>query len=270
MKKLSELKKFWKRYAPYTLHPEDEECLGTSRGKHCLHIPLEEIREKFQDKNGSLKAKSAKAEFVKQFSASKILTNMFAVPFQGNIEKAKFFILTGNPGFEPGDYEDEHEDKGYIRLLENNLRFRSESFFCLDPAAKRTGGFEYWSKPAKIPRVAKALSEIRADLSFDDCYEFVKRNTCVIETVAYHSCNSPSSKIYNLPSSQLMKDFVQKELTKRANNGEVFIFVWRSASIWNLKPSSNIMIRPPKKAQASSIFSNEAETIAKFLESKHG
>ena len=42
---IEELKKFWSKYFPYKLHPDDENYLGNLRNKYCLDISIENLRK---------------------------------------------------------------------------------------------------------------------------------------------------------------------------------------------------------------------------------
>ena len=104
---INELKEFWSKYTHYQLHPDDEKYLGQNKDKYCLEISIEEIRKKY---GHDLKADQTREKFISdKNNKNKILTNLLVVPFFGDVENAKIYILMGNPGFHTGDYVDEIE-----------------------------------------------------------------------------------------------------------------------------------------------------------------
>ena len=119
---INELKKFWSIYQNYKLHPEDEKYLGSNKDQFCLDITIDELREKY---GTDLKSDNTRESFLKdKFNKNKILTSLSVVPFFGDVENSKIYILMGNPGFHTGDYVDEIENKDYINLIEQNLKLQ--------------------------------------------------------------------------------------------------------------------------------------------------
>lgn len=259
---IEELKNFWANYKPYKLHPEDESYLGQNKKKYCLEISIEELRARY---GNDLKSNNTREKFINEKqNKNKILNNLFVVPFFGDVENAKIYILMGNPGFHTGDYVDETENKKYIELLKNNLSINSKTFICLRDEAINTGGFEYWSNNGRIPKISKFLSNLNTQSSLKN-YEFVKDSICVVESIAYHSCNKPSNELYNLPSSKLTKRLVNEYIQQRVDENKAMCFVWRSVNFWNMNFHKNLLIRDPSQAQLSVFKNNEAEIMAKFL-----
>ena len=123
---IKDLKSFWSKYIPYNLHPDDENYLGQSKQKYCLEISIEELRAKY---GNDLKSDNTREKFIDdKKNRNKILSNLFVVPFFGDVENAKIYILMGNPGFHTGDYIDELEDKNYIELNKKNLKLELKTF----------------------------------------------------------------------------------------------------------------------------------------------
>ena len=117
---INELKEFWSKYTHYQLHPDDEKYLGLNKDKYCLEISIEEIRKKY---GHDLKADQTRENFTNdKNNKHKILTNLLVVPFFGDVENAKIYILMGNPGFNPGAYIDEVVDENYISLVNQNYK----------------------------------------------------------------------------------------------------------------------------------------------------
>ena len=79
-----------------------------------MNIDINFFTQKYSN---NLKNKENDQDFQSQFDPKAIHTNMYCKPFIGNIEKAKIFILYGNPGLALGDYQDEHHDQKYIKKL---------------------------------------------------------------------------------------------------------------------------------------------------------
>ncbi len=97
-------------------------------------------------------------------------------------------------------------------------------------------------------------------------YEFVKQSVCVVESIAYHSCNKPNDELYNLPSSKLTKRLVNEYIQQRVNDNKAMCFVWRSVNFWNMNFYKNLLIRDPKQAQLAFFKNDEVEVMAKFLD----
>ena len=259
---IEDLKLFWSKYHSYKLHPDDEDYLENNKEKHCLEISIEELRKKY---GNNLKSDNTREKFLNdKNNKNKILNNLLVVPFFGDVENAKIYILMGNPGFHTGDYIDEIEDKKYIELIKDNLKLQSKTFVCLKDEAINTGGYRYWSNNGRIPKISKYLTNLNKQSSSKN-YELVKKSICVVESIAYHSCNKPGNELYNLPSSKMTKRLVNEYIQKRVNNNQAMCFVWRSVSFWNMKLHKNLLIREPKQAQLSVFTNKEAEVMAKFL-----
>ena len=117
------------------------------------------------------------------YKKHKILTNLLVVPFFGDVENAKIYILMGNPGFNPGAYIDEVEDENYISLVNQNLKLELKTFKPLHEKAIKTEGYDYWSHKGRIPKITKLLTELNKK-DYSQNYEFVKNSICVIESIA--------------------------------------------------------------------------------------
>jgi|TARA_B110001450_G_scaffold253437_1_gene276881 hypothetical protein len=259
---IEDLKSFWSNYNPYKLHPEDENYLNQNKQKYCLEISIEELRIKY---GNDLKSDLTREKFVNdKNNKNKILINLRAGPFFGDVTNAKIYILMGNPGFHTGDYVDEIEDENNIHLLNANLNLELKTFGCLHDKAIKTGGYRYWSNKGRIPKISKILTSINKQSSIKN-YQLVKDSICVVESIAYHSCNKPNDELYNLPSSKLTKRLVNDYIQERVNNDKAMCFVWRSAAFWNMNSHKNLLIRDPKQAQLAVFKNDEAEVMAKFL-----
>ena len=167
---INELKEFWSKYTHYQLHPDDEKYLGLNKDKYCLEISIEEIRKKY---GHGLEADQTRENFTNdKNNKHKILTNLLVVPFFGDVENAKIYILMGNPGFNPGAYIDEVEDENYISLVNQNLKLELKTFKPLHEKAIKTEGYDYWSHKGRIPKITKLLTQLNKK-DYSKNYEFV-------------------------------------------------------------------------------------------------
>ena len=261
---MQELKDFWTRYEPYKLHPDDEEYLKWNKDECCIHLSIEELRNQY---GNNLKYNETNENFKKiKTNIDKILTNLLVVPFFGNVLNAKIYILMNNPGFETGDYVDEHEDIEYINLIKQNLKLELNTFMCLHKDAIRTGGYNYWSNSARIPKIAKEYKRI-SNMSYEKSLEIVKDSISIIETIPYHSSKLPRKEklLLNMPSSCLIKKFVSNYVMERVQSNKAMIFVWRGAIFWDIKEQKNVIIR--KTAQQNGyLWDNEVRTMVDFLQ----
>ena len=259
---ISDLKKFWSKYIPYKLHPDDEDYLNNDKDKYCLEIPINEFRNQYGE---DLKSDSTLENFKKEKgNQNKIFINLLPIPFLGDVVNAKVYILMGNPGFHSSAYIDEVENEDYVKLIKKNLLLSSDSFICLKDEAKETGGYKYWSQKGRIPKISQALDNINNKSSAEN-YKFVRDSVCIVESIAYHSCAKPNNELYKLPSSKLTKRLVNEYIQNRVYEKKAMCFVWRSASFWKMKEHLNILIRNPKEARLSNFTNDEVEKIARFL-----
>mgnify|MGYP001446622124 CR=1 FL=1 len=122
--------------------------------------------------------------------------------------------------------------------------------------------FVLWAKKSQ-----KYLTNLNNQSSQKN-YELIKKSICVVESIAYHSCNKPNDELYNLPSSKLTKRLVNEYIQQRVNENKAMCFVWRSVNFWNMNFHKNLLIRDPKQAQLSVFKNDEAEVMAKYLYEK--
>lgn len=268
---LERFKNFWARYKPYVLHPDDEKSLNKYQIKNWFeHNTLNELRECYGKdlKNADeqfLEVMEKKHPEIKHWKLAH--TNLFAIPFIGDLEHAKIYILYGNPGFDIGAYSDEHENAHHIAELKRNLNFESKTFFYIEDAYKETGGYKYWKNKKRLGTgILDALSE-STSFDQDKSFEIICRSVCLIESVAYHSRKTPYVKPEHLESSKQAKQLVHEFLLPKARRDEIFIFVWRQAQFWNLEEEENILIRRGNPV-GSTIQKEERKRIVKFLSSE--
>ena len=254
------LKKFWSHYSPYQLHPEDGDYLDLHTSEYCLDLSIDDMRLEYGE---DLSRVSVNNKFKKDSSKNnKILSRLYPVPFFGNVLHAKVYILTGNPGFATWCFIEDYENQEYINLLQENLKLSMNTPFNIHSSLATTGGYEYW-KP-KYERIINAVAN-KSDWNRTKAEKIVHENVAVIESVAYHSNKRPPDKLFNLPSSQLNKEFVQNYVLKRVRSNQALIFAWRAASHWELDANEdNILVRNPRAA-IGDINPDEINAMGDFI-----
>jgi hypothetical protein len=254
------LKKFWSHYSPYQLHPEDRDYLDLHTSEYCLDLSIDDMRLEYGE---DLSRVSVNNKFKKDSSKNnKILSRLYPVPFFGNVLHAKVYILTGNPGFATWCFIEDYENQEYINLLQENLKLSMNTPFNIHSSLATTGGYEYW-KP-KYERIINAVAN-KSDWNRTKAEKIVHENVAVIESVAYHSNKRPPDKLFNLPSSQLNKEFVQNYVLKRVRSNQAMIFAWRAASHWELDADEdNVLVRNPRAA-IGDISTDEIDVMGDFI-----
>ena len=157
-------------------------------------------------------------------------------PYNGDLARAKVFILLLNPGLSLADYHIA-PDKEFVEeslSIINQEGFDSKfPFSCLNPNFYYWSGFQYWHsrlKPLILEiKTQKGLSTYKEALSF------VAKNIATVQFVAYHSSQfgSEHEKISKQLSSnqKILQDSV-KELIERARRKEIILLVGRAFQKW--------------------------------------
>lgn len=276
---IQEYKDFWSKYEPYKLHPTDDEALSKlsieQRNKLVTNLSPQVLKKKYIDLDDLEKNK----EFHNDLEVSRraIHSNMYCKPFTGNPETAKVFFLYGNPGLDLRDYKNEHYDTEFRERLDNELRFNSTGFLYLNESFKRTNSFDYWNSNGRLTTLIYELSR-RKPCSLEDARVILSESLCLLQSIGYHSRNTPYKKLETIPSSIFQRELVHNYLLPKALRKEIFIFSWRATRFWGLESFANqdepnIMIRDSNKARIGSFLRKthfEADRIVKFLLSKIG
>src|SRR5687768_9968599 len=140
------LVEFWKLYEPPGIHPADEP-----------HIPPKKRAEWGREAAGP------HTEMPRHLKL-RVHKNLIAQPFLGSPTEAQVYIVFGNPGCAPGDYEDELSNEAYMSLCRAHLQGEHHEFLQLEPGAEGTGGWRYYRRVFK--RLAEELGMLIApDLS---------------------------------------------------------------------------------------------------------
>lgn len=185
--------------------------------------------------------------------------SLIPVPFVGDLERAKIFILLLNPGLEPQDYYGELHVSSFRQRLLDNLAQRFNPgdvpFFCLDPTFSWHSGFAWWN--AKLRRIISVVAEQLA-LTYAQARAAVARSIAAIDLVPYHSesYNLPVRVEQRLRSVQLARDYVQSVLLPRAAAGEVLVVITRKARVWGVTASPGVVVYSSDEARAAHLTPN--------------
>lgn len=182
---------------------------------------------------------------------SKLHLNLLPIPYIGNLEKAKLFILSANPGVGATDYKIQDDDESYRKILRNNIRqenFDDYPFFCLNPKYAWHGGFEYWE-----PRFMPIINELTKNKkwTYQKALHELSNMIAVIEYIPYHSESGPGRK--NMESSRMIKNYVHQDLLPRARNNEIEIIVTRKVKEWGLNNVDHVIVYKPEQARSASL-----------------
>jgi len=195
---------------------------------------------------------------------------LLPVPFVGDLRKARVFLLTLNPGFEPLDLYGEDTNGDFKKDLVNNLTqsgLDSEyPFLTLNPKYSWHGGYKYWSK-----RLSDLIAFFQTErkCSFRQSLAFIAQNVAVLEAAPYHSTSFDVSKkvISQLQSSKAIYTFVKEELVPQALEGKILLIVLRANWFWELNASTDLIIYEQSEARGSSLSLNSrgGQAIQSFL-----
>ncbi len=201
---------------------------------------------------------------------NKFHLNLIPIPYIGNIEDAKVYILMLNPGFGILDYFAESNEKvreALIYNLEQNKTILDSQypFIFLNPEFLWHGGGQYWEKrlkdlidEAQIPSKGPYVKKL----------SYIAKKIAVLQFIPYHS---KSYHHLELKSSEIMLNFVKKELVKKAQDDKICIICPRGEKYWE-KAADNkkIFVFPDKKQSRASYISKKTfegnwEKIIGFL-----
>lgn len=265
---IQEYKEFWKQYRPHKLHRTDEEAIAKftpkQREKLLTYLSPQALQEKYIDLDDETKNKEFRDDLRNQ---SAIHSNMYCKPFTGNPETAKVFFLYGNPGLDLRDYKNEHFNDEYRSALDDELNFKSTGFLYLNETLEVTNSFAYWNRKGSLTTLIYELSRSKP-CSIQEAKAILSNSMCLLQSVGYHSRNTPYKKLEGLPSSLMQKRLLHEYLLPRAEKKEIFIFRWRAPKFWGLnglENESNIMVRDSSMGINSSFMKGEVQRIINFL-----
>jgi hypothetical protein len=239
---------------PYIL-PGDQETLNDSK------TPISSMRD-FADWHSD--------KDFGQRPPHELQAGLLPVPYVGDLRKARIFLLTLNPGFEPLDLYGEHTNRDFKKDLVHNLTQSSLDseypFLTLNPKNSWHGGYKYWSKRFSD---LTAFFQTERKCSFRQSLAFIAQNVAVMEAAPYHSTSFDVSKkvISQLQSSRAIYTFVKEELVPRALEGKILLIVLRANWFWELNASTNVIIYKQSEARGSSLSLNSrgGQAIQSFL-----
>lgn len=242
------LAEFWSLCAHRGFHPEDEP-----------HIPPGQIID-WTTRDADARWDELKADKTLQH---KVHRNLFPIPYMGNLESARVFILYGNPSLGKHSYEYEDSNEYVVRLHQENLHGTSKTFMDLDPQLLKLGGGKFWLR--RFKHLAKDIAD-KKQIDRADAYSLIARRVAVLEACAYRSRRSLGEWAEELPSSKMIREYVHQVLVPRAKSGEILIFVWRCAAFWKVESATDHLItRPTRMAQLTYLLEQERTRILRML-----
>ncbi len=241
------LTEFWSHHADRGFHPDDDP-----------HIPRSEII------NWTPEQARACFHLLKSDKwRGKVHQNLFAIPYLGNLEQAKVFVLFGNPSLGKKTYKHEHFSQFHVSRLTQNLLGKNKLFMYLEPLLQGKRGSKYWSTVFR--HLAEDIAQ-KSQVSEEEAWLLIAQRLAVLEACAYRSKNNPGDWTEDLPSSKLAREFVHKTLVPKAEAGEILLFVWRCAEFWRVpSDSDHVLVRDTDKAQLRYLFREERKAIRKTL-----
>lgn len=187
----------------------------------------------------------------------KLHENLIPRPYEGNLTKARVFVLMLNPGYKTDCYLEDHTDPVCRASKLDNLAQRIDLLPGLDPRLIRSGAYRYWRK-VFAPIIDSAAR--KANVPLTEAAQMVARNVAVIQFCPYHSVSDPGRWVCKLPSSQAALHFVHSVLVPRAKQGEASVIVPRGATRWGLQDGKHVLVRQSNHRSAS-FTADECEEI---------
>jgi hypothetical protein len=181
-------------------------------------------------------------------------------PYAGDLRKAEIFILLLNPGLGYTDYWGESRMKSFRRQLENNLRQELEGiefpFLWLNPEFCWHGGFVWWEK--KLRDVASLIASEKFNGRYIDALRDLSTKIASLELLPYHSFSfGAHGLIEELPSVNVMREFVRERLALEAKSGKKTLIVTRQQKAWDLPAKEeNIIIYTGGHTRGASLSTN--------------
>lgn len=183
-------------------------------------------------------------------------TGLIPVPYSGDIQNARIYLLMINPGFHNNDYYSEHYCNDYRQSLVNSLRQENRDenypFHYLNPIFCHTSGGDYWFK--KFRDIIINLTQNIINYFYEDVIKLISGNICTLELFPYHSVNFRLNQqiINNCPSINQIRQFVQELLN---NQRDILIECLRQPENWNLNGVNDerLNILPSRQRQSASL-----------------
>ncbi|MBR4321204.1 hypothetical protein [Treponema sp.] len=195
--------------------------------------------------------------------------SLLPAPYCGDLENAKIYILSLNPGFAVTDYYEEEKCEKYRSEIIRNIKQEKTQYmnYCFNPEFLWTGGARYWTN--KFKQITKELIEKEVHNNLFEVLQNLSNRIATLELIPYHSqkYNLPKKIEESLCSKKLIKKFVHDTLVPKAKKGETLIIVARKAKEWGFGKSDNknIIIYGKEEAQSFSLSKKSKEEIIDFL-----
>jgi hypothetical protein len=188
-------------------------------------------------------------------------SGLIPFPYDGDILKAKIYILTLNPGFVPDDYYAESHDRVFrdarIRCLQQEHLDKDFPFMNLNPRFSYHGGYQYWA--SRLGDIIDKVSEQR-HVSYREALSLLSQKIALLEYVPYHSERYRVGKavVDEMRSPMLIKAFVKSYVVPRTENGDAVIIVTRKVREWGVSELSGKRV----------VYNRPGESISARLNSK--
>ena len=172
---------------------------------------------------------------------------LLPIPFMGDLARASIYFLMINPGYRdssPLEFEVEQRSDWRKARLANLKQFASMEypFLCLDPRFEGLPGHVYWE--SRLRWLIQAFE--RKGAHRDEALMRTANVFCSLELIPYFTRRAPSGLLSGnaedrLPSTNLMLDFVRRDLLARAQENNALVIVARQPNVWGLPPDENAL-----------------------------
>jgi len=170
--------------------------------------------------------------------------SLLPVPFVGNLETAKVFILLMNPGFGPSNYFEEENQVFRAACISNLCQTNGNDefpFFYLNPQFAWSGGFIWWEARLR-PILSKLVA--KSGCTYYEALASLAKQIATVELIPYHSVdgsalNSSSNPWENLPSASHAREFVKRLCGSKE---KPLVVVLRSHERWGLDEHTGLQM----------------------------
>lgn len=171
------------------------------------------------------------------FGNKRLHLSLLPNPYNGHLATANIFVLLLNPGAHILDYYAEYKAPEVRKALIGNIKqelYGAEfPFIWLNPQYCFHGGFLYWEE--KFRGIATEWARVNQRSYITALMELSRRVAC-LQLIPYHSIGfSAHSLIDRLPSTQIMREFVDQTLIPDALLGKKLLIVTRRVDDWAKK-----------------------------------
>lgn len=199
-------------------------------------------------------------------------TDLLPIPYAGNLNNAKIFILLLNPGLSFIDYYSEYSSFQFVEALKDTLHQQYANhqfpFIFLNPNFFWTGGGQYWLR--KLKDYIKLIKSSRS-CTYIEATRFLSQRVAILELMPYHSSTFTEYKLLDkLESVRQMREFVKRFVLPKVYLDQACIICTRQSKEWNLEPHHNIVIYGKSETRGAHLSKNTRafQLFEKFLELK--